>query len=105
MDQAKVVPRSWKNLRGSQAIQLNAGLSLMQSYGSDVGGFMGEYPTPELFVRWVQLGVTHSRFSIHSSDKTPSGQTKLNTPWMVGISVSLDAELIVSLSSLRFCQR
>ena len=78
---------SWKNLRGSQPIQLNAGLSLMQSYGSDVGGFAGVYPTPELFVRWVQLGVTHSRFCIHSSDKTPSGEAKLNTPWMVSPSV------------------
>jgi alpha-glucosidase (family GH31 glycosyl hydrolase) len=38
----------------------------MQSYGSDVGGFGGPLPDPELFVRWVQLGVTHSRFCIHS---------------------------------------
>ncbi|WVR03862.1 hypothetical protein IAU60_000860 [Kwoniella sp. DSM 27419] len=76
---------SWHNLRGSQAIQLNAGLSLMQSYGSDIGGFGGPLPTPEMFVRWVQLGVTHSRFCIHSfkPDKDdPSGAAATNTPWM-----------------------
>jgi len=61
----------------------------MQSYGSDVGGFAGDFPTPELFVRWVQLGVTHSRFCIHSNDKTPSGDKKLNNPWMVGYLLPL----------------
>ncbi|KAK3315835.1 putative glicosidase [Apodospora peruviana] len=69
---------SWHNLRGSQHIQLNSGLSLMQNTGADVGGFAGPKPSPELFVRWVQLGVTHSRFCIHSDG---SGG-KLNTPWM-----------------------
>ncbi|ORX37673.1 glycosyl hydrolases family 31-domain-containing protein [Kockovaella imperatae] len=76
---------SWKNLRGSQAIQLNAGLSLMQSYGSDIGGFGGPLPTPEMFTRWVQLGVTHSRFCIHSfkpNKVDPSGAGATNTPWM-----------------------
>ncbi|KAK8861546.1 hypothetical protein IAR55_002368 [Kwoniella newhampshirensis] len=76
---------SWHNLRGSQAIQLNAGMSLMQSYGSDIGGFGGLLPSPEMFVRWVQLGVTHSRFCIHSfkPDKDdPSGAAATNTPWM-----------------------
>ncbi|KAH7104911.1 putative glicosidase [Auriculariales sp. MPI-PUGE-AT-0066] len=76
---------SWKNLRGSQPIQMNAGLSLMQSYGSDVGGFGGVLPSPELFTRWVQLGVTHSRFCIHSYKpdlNDPSGAAQTNTPWM-----------------------
>lgn len=77
----------WKTLRGSQPIQLNSSLSLMQSYGSDVGGFAGPLPSPELFTRWVQLGVTHSRFCIHSykpNKNDPSGAADTNTPWMVG---------------------
>ena len=77
---------AWHNLRGSQHLQLNAGLSLMQSYGSDVGGFAGELPTPEMFVRWVQLGVTHSRFCIHSfkpNTKDKNGTARTNSPWMV----------------------
>ncbi|WVF67168.1 hypothetical protein IAT40_001914 [Kwoniella sp. CBS 6097] len=76
---------SWHNLRGSQAIQLNAGMSLMQSNGSDIGGFGGPLPSPEMFVRWVQLGVTHSRFCIHSfkpDKEDPSGAAATNTPWM-----------------------
>lgn len=76
---------SWHNLRGSQAIQLNSGMSLLQSTGSDVGGFGGPLPSAELFVRWVQLGVTHARFCIHAFKPTaedPSGASATNTPWM-----------------------
>ncbi len=74
---------SWHNMRGSQHIQLNSAMSLMQNTGADVGGFCGDIPTPELFVRWVQLGVTHSRFCIHSASYDTHGREKLNTPWMV----------------------
>jgi alpha-glucosidase (family GH31 glycosyl hydrolase) len=84
---------SWNNLRGSQPIQLNAGISLMQAYGSDVGGFGGPLPNPELFVRWVQLGVTHSRFCIHSykpNKEDPSGAAATNLPWMVSDYVVRD---------------
>lgn len=55
----------------------------MQNTGADVGGFCGDSPTPELFVRWVQLGVTHSRFCIHSGAYDTHGKEKLSTPWMV----------------------
>ena len=74
---------SWHNMRGSQHIQLTSALSLMQNTGADVGGFGGDAPTPELFVRWVQLGVTHSRFCIHSAPSDLRGREKLNVPWMV----------------------
>ncbi|CAK7230555.1 hypothetical protein SEUCBS140593_007628 [Sporothrix eucalyptigena] len=73
---------SWHNMRGSQHIQLNSAMSLIQSTGADVGGFCGDPPTSELFVRWVQLGVTHSRFCIHSSASDTKGNNKLSTPWM-----------------------
>ena len=61
----------------------------MQSYGSDVGGFVGDIPTLELFVRWVQLGATHSRFCIHSAPSDRKGNPKLNTPWMVSSPYSI----------------
>lgn len=76
-------------------MQLNAGMSLMQSYGSDVGGFCGPLPTPEMMVRWVQLGVTHTRFCIHSfkpNNKDPSGVAATNTPWMVSSRAALDSD-------------
>ena len=74
---------SWHNMRGSQHIQLNSNLSLIQNTGSDVGGFCGDAPGPELIVRWVQLGVTHMRFAIHSGGHDTKGREKLSTPWMV----------------------
>ena len=83
-------------MRGSQHIQLNSAMSLMQNTGADVGGFCGDSPTAELFVRWVQLGVTHSRFCIHSGSHDTHGNEKLSTPWMVSPFLSLSS----SLSSL-----
>jgi alpha-glucosidase (family GH31 glycosyl hydrolase) len=76
---------SWRSLRGSVAMNLNAQMSLMQSYGNDIGGFGGPLPSPELFVRWVQMGVTIPRFCIHSfkpCKEDPTGSTLNNMPWM-----------------------
>ncbi|KAJ9096955.1 hypothetical protein QFC20_006315 [Naganishia adeliensis] len=76
---------NWKTLQGSVAMGLNAGLSLMQCYGTDVGGFAGLLPFPELFVRWVQFGCMNQRFCIHSfkpNKKDPSGAKATNMPWM-----------------------
>ncbi len=77
---------SWKTLQGSVAMGLNAGVSLIQSYGTDVGGFAGPLPGPELFTRWVQYGCTNSRFCIHSFKPNKddlSGTKQNNLPWMV----------------------
>nr|ODO02411.1 hypothetical protein L204_01146 [Cryptococcus depauperatus CBS 7855] len=66
------------NLRGSQVVQFNAGMSLMQSFG-------GPLPLPKMFVRWFQLGVTHTRFCIHNfkpDEKNLSSTANTNTPWM-----------------------
>ncbi len=49
----------------------------MPGYGHDIGGFAGPRPCPELFVRWVQNGIFHPRFCIHSWKK--EGITE---PWM-----------------------
>ncbi len=76
---------SWHNLRGSIAMGLNAQMSLMQSYGNDIGGFAGPLPSPELFVRWIQSGITQPRFCIHSfkpCKEDPTGTKLNNLPWM-----------------------
>ncbi|OAQ80600.1 neutral alpha-glucosidase ab precursor (glucosidase II alpha subunit) (alpha glucosidase 2) [Purpureocillium lilacinum] len=56
---------SWPGMKGANAIALNAGFSLMHCYGHDVGGFEGPQPSPELLVRWVQLGAMSPRFAIN----------------------------------------
>ena len=69
---------SWKTLKYN--IKMGNGLSLsgVYNHGHDIGGFSGNSPEPELFVRWVQQGIMYPRFTIHSwnDDKT------VNVPWM-----------------------
>ncbi|KAJ3027461.1 UNVERIFIED_CONTAM: hypothetical protein HDU68_003758 [Siphonaria sp. JEL0065] len=68
---------SWQTLKHNIPMGLNCGLSGLVGYGHDVGGFVGPRPEKELFVRWVQNGVFHPRFCIHSWKD--EGVTE---PWM-----------------------
>jgi alpha-glucosidase (family GH31 glycosyl hydrolase) len=56
---------SWDGMRGANALSLGAGLCLLQCYGHDIGGFEGPQPSPELLLRWVQLGCHSPRFAIN----------------------------------------
>ena len=69
---------SWSSLRYNIPMGLGLSLSGAPNTGHDVGGFFGSPPAPELFVRWVQNGIFHPRFTIHSwhLDNT------VNEPWM-----------------------
>ena len=69
---------SWDTLRYNIATMLGMSLCGVSNYGCDIGGFYGPSPEPELLVRWVQNGIFHPRFSIHSvnSDIT------VTEPWM-----------------------
>ncbi|WP_070000263.1 glycoside hydrolase family 31 protein [Cellulosilyticum sp. I15G10I2] len=69
---------SYNNLKFN--IKMGIGLSLSGVYniGHDVGGFSGPAPEPELFVRWVQNGIFHPRFTIHSWNDDAT----VNVPWM-----------------------
>lgn len=69
---------SWETLQYNVPMGLGLSLSGMPNLGHDVGGFTGYAPSPELFVRWVQNGIFHPRFTIHSwhFDGT------VNEPWM-----------------------
>lgn len=69
---------NWQTLRYNTRMGVGMSLSGLYNLGHDVGGFSGDRPDPELFVRWVQNGVMHPRFTIHSwnDDKT------VNEPWM-----------------------
>ncbi|CZR53504.1 probable alpha-glucosidase [Phialocephala subalpina] len=75
---------SWDNMKGANSLSLNAGISLLQCYGHDIGGFEGPQPSPELLLRWVQLGVHSPRFAINcfktdENDNTIGGVIE---PWM-----------------------
>jgi alpha-glucosidase len=69
---------SWHSLRFNIPMGLGMSLSGAPNTGHDVGGFYGPAPDPELFVRWVQNGVFHPRFAIHSWNTDGT----VNEPWM-----------------------
>lgn len=69
---------SWKTLRFNIPMGLGLSLSGFPNTGHDVGGFTGPGPSPELFVRWVQNGIFHPRFTIHSWNLDGTA----NSPWM-----------------------
>lgn len=75
---------SWEGMRGANAISLTAGMCLIQCYGHDIGGFEGPQPSPELLLRWIQLGCHSPRFAINCF-KTSKGNTEVGDviePWM-----------------------
>ncbi|KAJ5157399.1 uncharacterized protein N7482_008499 [Penicillium canariense] len=62
---------SWENMKGANALSLNAGMSLLQCEGHDIGGFEGPQPSPELLLRWIQLGCMSARFAINCFKTSP----------------------------------
>lgn len=74
---------SWAGMKGANALSLNAGMSLMPCYGHDIGGFEGPQPTPELLLRWVQLGCHSPRFAINCFKTGSDNQVgDVIEPWM-----------------------
>jgi len=69
---------SWETLRYNIPMGLGMSLSGAPNTGHDVGGFYGEKPAPELFLRWIQNGIFHPRFTIHSYNTDGT----VNEPWM-----------------------
>ncbi|TJZ90638.1 glycoside hydrolase family 31 protein [Paracoccus gahaiensis] len=68
----------WKTLRYNNRMGLGLSMSGIFNIGHDVGGFSGPRPGPELFLRWVQNGIFHPRFTIHSWNDDAT----VNEPWM-----------------------
>ncbi len=68
---------AWETLRFNIPMGLSLSLSGMPNTGHDVGGFFGAPPDRELFVRWIQCGLVHPRFTIHSV-----GLNTATEPWM-----------------------
>lgn len=68
----------WESLKYNIKMGLSMSLSGLYNIGHDVGGFSGPRPDSELFVRWVQNGIMHPRFTIHSWNDDQTA----NEPWM-----------------------
>ncbi|PZG96626.1 glycosyl hydrolase, partial [Streptomyces sp. NTH33] len=60
------VATGWPGLRASLSLVLGLGLCGVPYSGPDVGGFDGS-PSPELYVRWFQLGSYLPLFRTHAS--------------------------------------
>ncbi len=69
---------SWETIEYNIYMGIGLSLSGIYNIGHDVGGFSGLAPDPELFVRWVQNGIFHPRFTIHSWND----DSTVNVPWM-----------------------
>lgn len=64
------VGRSWEGLQAQIPIMLNAGLSGLGYMSSDIGGFAVDPKdpvNPELYVRWLQMGVFNPVLRTHAS--------------------------------------
>jgi alpha-glucosidase len=68
---------NWKHLQWSVPMVLNLGLSAQPVSGPDIGGFSG-IPSPELFARWIGLGVFLPFCRTHNS------LTGDQEPWSFG---------------------
>ncbi|MFE9932887.1 glycoside hydrolase family 31 protein [Streptomyces sp. NPDC005533] len=84
------VETSWEGLRASLALVLGLGLCGVPYSGPDVGGFGGS-PSPELYVRWLQLGSYLPLFRTHSA--LWAGRRE---PWEFGPEVERQAAEVMA---------
>ena len=80
------VARRFTTLDEQLPLMLNAGLSGLGYYSSDLGGFTGDLRSPELYTRWVTMGAFTPTMRTHGQDDLPT------EPWGFGAK----AERIVS---------
>ena len=71
----------WEYLEMSLPMLCNLGLSGVPFVGADIGGFAGD-ATPELFARWMQVGMLYPLMRGHSMIGT-----KRHEPWEFGQEV------------------
>ena len=69
---------SWHTLKWNIRMGVGMSLSGMYHVGHDIGGFAGDKPDAELFLRWIQSALLLPRFTIHSWNDDASA----NEPWM-----------------------
>ena len=72
------VESSWEALRQTVRTLIGMGLSGVPFTGSDAGGFTGT-PSPELYIRWLQVAAFSPFFRAHSAFFAPRRE-----PWSFG---------------------
>lgn len=82
---------TWEHLQIANIQCIRSAMSGFSFIGSDIGGFT-ERPTPELFARWIQLGVFHVFCRVHSS-----GDHGEQEPWSFGQEVEDIARKYIKL--------
>ena len=73
---------TWGAFRASIQAGLSAGLAGVSIWGWDIGGFSGEVPTVELYVRSVQMACFCPVMQYHSELHT-AGESRDRTPWNI----------------------
>lgn len=68
---------TWEAMRCCLRGGLSAGISGEAFWASDIGGFVGKQPTPEHFIRWMQLGFLSALTRFH-------GAGSPREPWRYG---------------------
>lgn len=74
---------SWRHLWLANVQAQRLSISGISFVGSDIGGFIGK-PSPELFVRWIQLAIFHPFCRVHSSQDDGDQE-----PWSFGEAARL----------------
>ena len=69
---------SFEDFRGNHKMAMTSALTGFTFIGQDIGGFAGEKPSEELFLRWIAYGIFTPRFTLHSWN--PDGSSTM--PWL-----------------------
>lgn len=83
---------AFSDLRYCHNIGLTLSLSGMYFYGHDLGGFSGDMPSRELFLRWLQHGIFEPRLTIHSWNSDGSATMPWSYPDIIQSVHSLFAQ-------------
>ncbi len=71
------VDTTWDHLQKQISLGLSMGLAGIPLWNTDIGGFKGEEPSAELYVRWIQFGA-------FTPTMRPHGAQQQREPWAFG---------------------
>lgn len=92
---------NWEHLQMSIPMNANVGLSGVPFVGNDIGGFAkpsaDQFPTPELFARWIEVGAFLPFARDHYDNSSKSGLASGQEPWEFGPEVEEISRKYISL--------